>query len=319
MHLPERFDADVISAFGRHLLARDDAGQACRARPFGRQLDIVCGDRVRCERDAHGEVLVVEVLPRRTSLLRSNARGVSEPIVANLDLLAIVIAAVPQPDLFMVDRYLSAAASCSLSALLVINKADLSLDDADLAGIAELATLGYGIHRVGARAGTGLEDLATAMAGHTSALVGQSGVGKSSLIRRLAIDGQDAVTGELMRESEGRHTTTASRLYDCIGGGRIIDSPGVRDYAPSVDQLEPTTLGFLEVQQHAGECRFQDCRHLQEPQCGVRAAVERGAISARRYESYRRLRRLFDQLMASRNPHGRKGAGGKPPRSGPAR
>jgi ribosome biogenesis GTPase len=305
MQPPERFDADVISAFGRHLLARDDAGQTCRARPFGRQLDLVCGDRVRCERDAHGEVLVVEVLPRRTALLRSNARGVSEPIVANLDLLAIVIAAVPQPDLFMVDRYLSAAASCSLSALLVINKADLSLDEAVSSGIAELAALGYGIHHVGARAGTGLEELAAALAGPTSVLVGQSGVGKSSLIRRLAIDGADAVTGELMREAEGRHTTTASRLYDCIGGGRLIDSPGVRDYAPSVDQLEPSTLGFLEVQRHAGACRFQDCRHLQEPKCGVRTAAERGEMSARRYESYRRLRRLYDQLTAERGPRGR--------------
>jgi ribosome biogenesis GTPase len=305
MHAPERFDADVISAFGRHLLARDDAGRTCRARPFGRQLDLVCGDRVRCERDTHGEVLVVEVLPRRSALLRSNARGVSEPIVANLDLLAIVIAALPQPDLFMVDRYLSAAASCSISALLVLNKADLPLAAADAQGFEELRTLGYGIHHVAARAGTGLDGLATALAGHTSVLVGQSGVGKSSLIRRLAIDGAEAVTGELMRESEGRHTTTASRLYDCIGGGRIIDSPGVRDYAPSVEQLEATTLGFLEVQQHAGACRFQDCRHLQEPQCAVRAATERGQMSARRYESYRRMRRLYDQLTAERGPRGR--------------
>ena len=309
MQLPERFDADVISAFGRHLLARDDAGVTCRARPFGRQLDLVCGDRVRCERDTHGEVLVVEVLPRKAALLRSNARGVSEPIVANLDLLAIVIAALPRPDLFMVDRYLSAAASCAIKALLIINKADLPLGAEDAAGIAELALLGYGVHQVGARSGTGLDALSVALSGHTSVLVGQSGVGKSSLIRRLAIDGAEAVTGELMRESEGRHTTTASRLYDCIGGGRIIDSPGVRDYAPSIDQLEPSTLGFLEVQQHAGGCRFQDCRHLQEPQCGVRAAVERGAMSARRYESYRRMRRLYDQLNAERNPHSPRGRG----------
>jgi ribosome biogenesis GTPase len=305
MNTPERFDADVISAYGRHLLARDAAGNLLRARPFGRNLNIVCGDRVRCERDARGEVHAMEVLPRRTVLLRSNARAVSEPIVANLTLAAVVIAGLPRPDLFMVDRYLSAAASATLSALIIVNKADLPLTDDDEAGLRELAKLGYGVHRVSAREGTGLPELATALAGHTSVLVGQSGVGKSSLIRRLAIDGEEAATGELMREEEGRHTTTASRQYDCIGGGRIIDSPGVRDYAPSIDQLEPASLGYYEVQQHAGGCRFADCRHLNEPQCTVRAAAETGVIAPRRYESYRRLRRLFEQLRDERAPGAR--------------
>lgn len=295
------FDADVISAFGRHLLARDEAGTVWRARPFGRQLQIVCGDRVRCERDAHGEVLAVDVLPRRSALLRSNLRGKSEPIVANLDLLAIVFAPVPRPDLFMVDRYLSAAASAGLGAVLVMNKRDLALDPETEAGVEGLSALGYAVHRVGARSGEGLEDLAIALSGHTSVLVGQSGVGKSSLIRRLAVDGEEAATGELMRESEGRHTTTASRLYDCIEGGRIIDSPGVRDYAPSIDQLEPITLGFVEVQRLAPRCRFMDCRHMNEPQCAVIGGVGEG-ISERRYESYRRLRRLVDQLQAERGP-----------------
>ncbi|MEN9705689.1 MAG: hypothetical protein RLZZ393_1568 [Pseudomonadota bacterium] len=299
MNPPERFDADVISAFGRHLLARDDGGRVWRARPFGRQLQFVCGDRVRCERDAHDEVIAIEVLPRRSALLRSNLRGDSEPIVANLDRLAIVMAGVPRPDLYMVDRYLCAAASAGLGALVVVNKCDIPLDKDDEAGLAELAALGYGVHRVGAHSGTGLDGLTTALAGHTSVLVGQSGVGKSSLIRRLAIDGAEAATGELMRESEGRHTTTASRIYDCIGGGRIIDSPGVRDYAPSLDQLEPATLGFVEVERLAPACRFIDCRHMSEPQCAVTGAVGDG-ISRRRYESYRRLRRLVEQLQAGR-------------------
>jgi ribosome biogenesis GTPase len=283
------------------LLARDANGQIWRARPFGRQLQFVCGDRVRCERDTHGEVLALEVLPRRSALLRSNLRGTSEAIVANLDCLAIVLAPVPRPDLYMVDRYLSAAASAGLGAVVIVNKCDLPLPAEDEAGLAGIADLGYPVHRVGARSGNGLDALAAELSGHTSVLVGQSGVGKSSLIRRLAIDGQDAATGELMRESEGRHTTTASRLYDCIGGGCIIDSPGVRDYAPSLDQLEPVTLGFVEVQRLAPSCRFIDCRHMNEPKCAVIAAVGSG-ISDRRYESYRRLRRLVQQLQAERGP-----------------
>jgi ribosome biogenesis GTPase len=108
--------------------------------------------------------------------------------------------------------------------------------------------------------------------------------------------------GELMREEEGRHTTTASRLYDCIGGGHLIESPGVRDYAPSIDDIEPVSLGFHEVLTASAGCRFQDCKHLNEPQCAVRAAAESGAIGARRYESYRRMRRLYDRLGEQRGP-----------------
>jgi ribosome biogenesis GTPase len=103
-----------------------------------------------------------------------------------------------------------------------------------------------------------------------------------------------------MREEEGRHTTTASRLYDCDTGGRIIDSPGVRDFAPAIDDLERTTLGFLEVAKYASQCRFLDCSHMKEPHCGVRAAVDAGAMEQRRYESYRRLRRLYDELWEKR-------------------
>jgi ribosome biogenesis GTPase len=304
MSSTERFEAEVIAAYGRHLLVRAAGGTPLQARPFGRQMGVVCGDRVRCERDMHGEVIAMELMPRQHLLQRSNLRGGSEPIVANLDQLVVVMAGVPRPDLFMVDRYLAAAASLSLQALVVVNKADLPLDEADEAGLAELVALGYRVHRVAARAGTGLDALAAALAGHTSVLLGQSGVGKSSLIRRLTLDGTDAATGDLMRESEGRHTTTASRSYDCIAGGHIIDSPGVRDYAPAIDQLEPRSLGFIEVDRHGAGCQFMDCRHMNEPRCAVQAAVEQGQISARRYESYRRLRRLAEQLLNARAPHG---------------
>jgi len=305
MQSPERFDADVIATYGRHLLVRDAAGVMIKARPFGRALDIVCGDRVHCERDVHAEVLVTGVLPRHSVLMRSNARARSEPLVANLSLAAIVIAAVPRPDPFMIDRYLCAAVCAGLKALIIVNKADLPLRAEDEASLIELAVLGFAVHRVSAHAGGGLDALALALAPHTSVLLGQSGVGKSSLIQKLTLDGTAALTGELMRESEGRHTTTASRLYTCTGGGSIIDSPGVRDYAPSVDQLQQASLGFPEIEQHAAQCHFADCRHLQEPRCAVIAAVAAGLIAPRRYESYRRLRRLYEQLHEQRGPGAR--------------
>ncbi len=148
---------------------------------------------------------------------------------------------------------------------------------------------------------SGIQPLQLALRGHTTILVGQSGVGKSSLTRLVTDEAIDIAIGELMREEEGRHTTTASRLYDCRGGGRIIDSPGVRDFAPAIEDLEPATLGFREVAQLAPQCRFLDCRHMQEPGCAVRARGGRsGAMDARRYESYRRLRRLYEQLWEQR-------------------
>ncbi len=141
-------EAEVLATFGRGLLLRLDDGTLQSARPFGRRLVIVCGDRVACDTDSHGEWLVREVRPRRSSLWRSNARGDSELLAANLDLLCVVIAPAPAPDLFMVDRYLCAARSAGLDALLILNKCDLPLDPADEAGLAQFAALGLTAVRV---------------------------------------------------------------------------------------------------------------------------------------------------------------------------
>jgi ribosome biogenesis GTPase / thiamine phosphate phosphatase len=302
------FDARVIAAFGRHLLVREACGATLRARPFGRDLGVVCGDDVRCRKDArHGEVHVLEVLPRRTALYRSNARGRVEPVLANLDRLLVVMAPLPPPDPFVADRYLAAAESAGIAATPVLNKAELDLDAALRAQLAVYEAAGYRCVAVSAATGEGIDSLLAACAGGVAALVGQSGVGKSSLVRRLLPDAAVEIEiGELAREEEGRHTTTASRLYELPDGGRLIDSPGVRDFAPAVDRLDPRHLGFLEVERLSPGCRFLDCRHMREPGCAVRAAVESGVMNARRYESYRRLRRLFEELGAARGPKQRR-------------
>ena len=108
--------------------------------------------------------------------------------------------------------------------------------------------------------------------------------------------------GDLVRGEEGRHTTTRSRLYDLPGGGQLIDSPGVRDFAPAIQALEPSSLGFVEIDRLAVDCRFADCRHMAEPGCAVRRAADDGTLDARRYESYRRMRRLFEDLKAAQGP-----------------
>jgi len=298
------FDADVVAAFGRHLLVRDAAGAQLRARPSGRKLSIVCGDRVRCEPDPkHDELLIVEVLPRKTLLARANTRGASEPVVANVTQLVVVVAPLPAPDYFVVDRYLCAATAAGIKGVLAVNKSDLE-NELDVAELAAYTDAGYSQLTCSAKAGSGLDPLKLALTGAISVLVGQSGVGKSSLVSAL-LPLAEVTTGELMREEEGRHTTTASRAYPLDLGGTLIDSPGVRDFAPAIDQLDERTLGFPEVERLATGCRFQDCRHMQEPDCAVIAAVDDDSLHARRYESYRRLRRLYADLVKARGPASR--------------
>jgi ribosome biogenesis GTPase len=121
----------------------------------------------------------------------------------------------------------------------------------------------------------------------------------------MLVPQSQARVGELMRDSAGRHTTTETTLHALPGGGELLDSPGVRDFAPAPDRLESRTLGFVEIASLTTTCRFSDCRHYDEPGCQVRAAVDSGAMSARRYESYRRLRRLHDDHARRQRSGGR--------------
>ncbi len=302
----DTFEALVIATFGRHLLVRDATERELKARPFGRGLVIVAGDRVLCVDDERThETHVLELSPRRNALYRSNLRGGAEPVVANLSQLLVVLAPNPKPDLFVLDRYLSAATSGGIAATLVLNKSDLGVGDELQQELDVYRSIGYDWLAGSTRAGTGMEGVLAACANQTSALVGQSGVGKSSLIRRL-VPKAEVEVGDLVREEEGRHTTTASRLFDLPEGGSLIDSPGVRDFAPAIDRLDSGHLGFIEVARLAPECRFADCRHMREPGCAVMAASESGAMHSRRYESYRRMRRLFEELTEVRGPHKRR-------------
>jgi ribosome biogenesis GTPase / thiamine phosphate phosphatase len=291
--------ARVTVTHRRLLHVRSEDGREAVARPARRELSIVCGDFVRCELDArHDELNVVAVEARSSALYRTNARGGSELLAANLSLLLVVVAPLPQPDFFVVDRYLCAAQCAGLGAAVVLNKSELAIDPDIERELAAYGAAGYRCLRVSALRPGALAELSALLPGQTTMLVGQSGVGKSSLLRQL-VPGSEAPIGELLRDDEGRHTTTATRLYEVPGGGEIIDSPGVRDFAPAIDRLNDSDLGFLEIEALAPGCRFSDCRHLREPDCAVRAAVG-GAISERRYESYRRLRRLYERLSAER-------------------
>ena len=287
----------VLVAHGASARVQLGDGSEVVARAAGRDLQFVCGDQVHCERDVqHAQWQIRQVAARRTALYRSNARGRAELVAANLSMLVVVVAPRPKPDLFLVDRYLAAAASAGLGALLLANKADQPFDEDLERELAALAATGCTILKCSALSGLGLATLRESLRRQQVMFVGQSGVGKSSLLREL-VPGCDAPVSDLLRSQEGRHTTSVARLYALPGGGSLIDAPGVRDFAPAADKLDEQTLGFVDLARYSPQCRFSDCRHLKEPHCAVRAAVTSGAISARRYESYRRLWRLRERLL----------------------
>jgi ribosome biogenesis GTPase len=226
-------------------------------------------------------------------------------VVANLSRLLVVMAPLPAADFFVIDRYLAAAESAGITGSLVLNKSDLGVNEALRAELEAYEPAGYRWLACSVRNGEGIESVRALCAGGVAALVGQSGVGKSSLAGHLIPDAGVEV-GSLVREEEGRHTTTASRMFNLPLGGHLIDSPGVRDFAPAVDRLDGRSLGFVEVERLAPGCRFSDCRHMREPGCAVREASESGGMNPRRYESYRRLRRLYEELSAARGPERRR-------------
>lgn len=285
----------VVARFGAKLNVEDDSGTVYRCtsrRKFGA---VVCGDRVTWRPTHDNEGVIVERLPRSTLLIRPDDSGREKPIAANISRIIIVATAKALRDgeyhlnHNLIDRYLVAAESLAIPPVIVVNKFDLLAEqerhrlEQDMQPYRDI---GYEVIHTSARQAHGLAQLTRLLENQTCVFVGESGVGKSSIIGTLLANA-GIRAGEVSAASgKGKHTTTATTLYHLDGGGDLIDSPGVREFG--LIRIEPTALAFnfIEFRPYLGHCKFHNCIHNAEPQCALKQAVDENRVSRRRYGNY---------------------------------
>ena len=283
--------AQITASYGRRFSVRTLSGCLYEANTRGKRIDFACGDWVRITPLNREQAVIEELLPRQSLLYRQDAYR-SKLIAANVTLLVIVTAAVPAPSEMLLQRALLAAEAADIRVLIAVNKSDLPQSAAWLEKLAFYQTLSYPLLPLCALEGA--DALKPLLAGETAILLGQSGMGKSTLANALL--GFDAArTGEISAALDsGRHTTTHARLYDLDNGGKLIDSPGLQEFG--LHHLERTELlqYFPDLRHLAGQCRFHNCSHRAEPGCALKAAADSGAVRAERLAFLQKLRDELD-------------------------
>lgn len=259
---------------------------------------LVTGDRIVWRASSKGGMGVVVALEDRDSLLsRPDMRGQLKPVAANIDYIVLVIAPVPVPHSNLIDRYLVAAETVGIEPVILLNKTDLLVGGASRPSVSKelddmlinYERIGYRVLKASTRTEDGLNELKNLLNEHTSVFVGQSGVGKSSLVNTL-LPGVDTKVGPLSESTgKGTHTTTAARLFHFPAGGMLIDSPGIREFGLWHMEPEDVLHGFKEFRPFIGHCKFRDCSHEQEPGCAIRQALLNGDILQERMDSYQNI------------------------------
>lgn len=280
----------VLTHLGQSLAVEAACGELviCHSRKGIR--DVAVGDRVLWEPCGDGQGRVMEVLPRRSVLVRPARGGKLRTVAANLDRVWVVVALQPEPDFLLADQILAVCEHHAIDTALLLNKIDLPGDYTALErSLGDYSAAGYPVYRISVRQGIGLDPVKAALGQGCSMLAGQSGVGKSSLSNALLPDKSLRINELSQKTGQGRHTTTAATLYHLPEGGDLIDSPGVAVFGLAEMSAAELAAGFREFRALLPECRFGDCRHREDLGCAVRQAVENGRISRRRYERYRRL------------------------------
>ena len=284
----------VTAAFRRHYLVRADDGSTISCVLRGRTLAIACGDRVRGFSSGPREGVIEAVLPRTTLFYRSDGRR-EKLIAANVTQVLGMVAPDPPFDDELVHRWIVAAESSGCRFVLIANKRDLPAFAAIRPRLAQFAALGYPIVEICASEGAGA--LAPLLAGQHSVLIGQSGMGKSTLINRM-LPGTAARVGDVSAELHtGRHTTTETTLYPIDASSWIVDSPGMKEFGLGHLAADAIERGFVELRPLLGTCRFRNCRHDSEPGCAVVEAIACGKVKPWRLA-------LLQQLLADSGRRG---------------
>jgi ribosome biogenesis GTPase len=277
----------IVSVHGRHYHVELADGTLLHCFPRGKKSLVACGDRVAVIRTAPEQGVIEAVDPRRSLLYRSDQHR-QKLIAANVTQMVIVLAAVPSFHEELLNRCLVAAEHQGIRPLIVLNKFDLA-DESQraLAALSLYQSLGYAVVTLIAK--RDVSPLLYYLEGETSVLVGQSGMGKSTIINALRPDAGAKVGDISLALDSGRHTTTHARLYRLDAGSALIDSPGLQEFGLAHVPLGELPRAFPEFRARLGQCRFHNCRHLAEPDCAIAAACARGEVSARRLDVYRKL------------------------------
>lgn len=275
----------VITRYGQRQLVEDENGKVFQSVSRQNIGFSVAGDRVLFQKTKHDDAIVTAIYPRDSELKRQD-----KLIAANIDQLWLVVAIEPHYEFELIDRYLIMAENSNLPIGIIVNKIELSSNKSNTENdFQHYKSLGYDVHFLSVKKQINLDFFKEQLVNKSHIFLGQSGVGKSSLINSLIPDLQLRVNEISSKSKLGKHTTTNTTIYHIPSGGDLIDSPGVREFQlDSLTELEIKS-GFKEFRALSDACRFRDCRHINEPNCAVKESLDKGRINPNRYQSYLNL------------------------------
>lgn len=281
----------VIAHFGTQVDVENEARETRRCFMRANLQSVITGDHV-VWRDGPDCGVVVSLEERRSLICRPDSYGKLKPVAANVDQILVTVAPKPELHSNLIDRYIVVAETTGITPIILFNKSDL-VDENTSDNFDEIleryTSLGYQVIKTSAKKNINLQELTQVLKQKTSIFVGQSGVGKSSIIQQLVPE-HDIQVGQLSdAKIKGRHTTTHSQLFHFIEGGECIDSPGIREFGLWHLTEDDVINGFIELREASQHCKFRDCRHEKEPGCAIISAIEAGAIAEDRFQNFKRI------------------------------